>query len=223
MKLKNIFLSLAAMAFFTTAQAQVKIGANPTTIGATSNLEVEATNGNKTIVNKTNGQVTIQDGTQGAGKVLTSDANGAASWNSLESARIPRIVFMGYQTGGLLSMGASTTGAPNSRFNVTPLPGFTGYNATNRAYVIPESGYYRVEVGSFCQGSGTGNIILLLAGVLGVSDVYGVGPGTGGARSFTHTQYYSAGAEVYGHVWYTDPGVGPSCRDSYLVVTRLAL
>ena len=64
------------------SKAQVKMGANPGTIGTNSGLEVEATNGNKTIVNKATGQVTIQDGTQGAGKSLTSDANGGSSWAS---------------------------------------------------------------------------------------------------------------------------------------------
>jgi len=63
------------------SNAQVKVGANPTVIGTNSNLEVEAANGNKTIVNKANGQVTIQDGTQGSGKVLTSDANGGGVGN----------------------------------------------------------------------------------------------------------------------------------------------
>jgi hypothetical protein len=63
--------------------AQVKIGTNPTTIEPNSNLEVEAsTAGRKTKVDKTTGQVTIADGTQGAGKVLTSDAAGGASWQS---------------------------------------------------------------------------------------------------------------------------------------------
>lgn len=60
--------------------AQVKVGSNPQSIGTASNLEVEATNGRKTIVNKNTGQMTVQDGTQGVGKVFTSDANGAASW-----------------------------------------------------------------------------------------------------------------------------------------------
>lgn len=63
------------------AFAQVKIGTNPTTIEPNSNLEVEAsTAGRKTKIDKTTGQVTITDGTEGAGKVLTSDATGGASW-----------------------------------------------------------------------------------------------------------------------------------------------
>ncbi|PQA56092.1 hypothetical protein [Siphonobacter curvatus] len=61
--------------------AQVKVGTNPTTIETNSNLEVEAsTSGRKVKVDKTTGQMTIADGTQGAGKVLGSDANGGASW-----------------------------------------------------------------------------------------------------------------------------------------------
>ncbi|GAB2552922.1 complement C1q domain-containing protein [Spirosoma aerophilum] len=82
-KLHFLLLQLTLMTLVAVehrAFAQVKIGANPTTIGAASNLEVEAANGNKTIVNKTTGQMTVQDGTQGAGKVFTSDATGAASW-----------------------------------------------------------------------------------------------------------------------------------------------
>jgi hypothetical protein len=75
-------LFAAVMLFATSsAFAQVKIGTNPTTIDPANNLEVEAsTAGRKTSVNKTTGQVTIADGTQGAGKILTSDANGGASW-----------------------------------------------------------------------------------------------------------------------------------------------
>ncbi|PQA56093.1 hypothetical protein [Siphonobacter curvatus] len=46
--------------------AQVKVGSNPTTIGSNSNLEVEATNGNKTVVQKDNGNVGIGTATPGA-------------------------------------------------------------------------------------------------------------------------------------------------------------
>lgn len=63
------------------AFSQVKIGTNPTVIDPANNLEVEAsTAGRKTTINKTTGQVTIADGTQGDGKIFTSDANGTGSW-----------------------------------------------------------------------------------------------------------------------------------------------
>lgn len=44
MKLKHIFFTLAAMTFFSTAQAQVKVGANPGTINPSAALEIESTN-----------------------------------------------------------------------------------------------------------------------------------------------------------------------------------
>jgi hypothetical protein len=51
------------------SNAQVKIGTNPTTIEATSNLEVEAsTTGRKVKVDKTTGQVTIADVLRAQGK-----------------------------------------------------------------------------------------------------------------------------------------------------------
>lgn len=63
--------------------AQVKIGTNPTTIESSSNLEVEAsTPGRKMKVDKVTGQVTIADGTEGTGKVLTSDTAGGTSWQN---------------------------------------------------------------------------------------------------------------------------------------------
>ena len=72
------------------AFAQVKIGTNPTTIEPGSHLAVEAsTPGRKVKVDKTTGQLSITDGTEGAGKVLTSDATGGSSWqNPLSGAMI---------------------------------------------------------------------------------------------------------------------------------------
>jgi hypothetical protein len=64
--------------------AQVKIGTNPNTIDVNNNLEIEAaTGGRKVSVNKTTGQLTVKDGTEGATKVLTSDANGNAEWKAV--------------------------------------------------------------------------------------------------------------------------------------------
>ena len=86
--------------------AQVKIGTNPTTIEPNSNLEVEAsTPGRKMKVDKTTGQVSIADGTEGAGKVLTSDAVGGTSWQILRSTAIssvsqPAGIVLDFPTGG---------------------------------------------------------------------------------------------------------------------------
>lgn len=110
---KTFFKTIASIAMITavatTTHAQVKIGTNPTTIGATNNLEVEATNSKKVAVKSDTGQlivgstattvptggtnaaviidngttagaIQIKDGTQGTGKVLTSDENGVGTW-----------------------------------------------------------------------------------------------------------------------------------------------
>jgi len=76
------------MLFGSSVFAQVKIGTNPATIDAANNLEVESTAGNKVSVNKTTGKVTIADGSQGTGKVLTSDANGVATWQASTSSSV---------------------------------------------------------------------------------------------------------------------------------------
>jgi hypothetical protein len=228
---KTIYSALfaAAMLFATTsAFAQVKIGTNPTTIEATSNLEVEAsTAGRKVKVNKTTGQVTIADGTQGAGKVLTSDANGNARWNSTEEIKVPKTMFIGFQAAGeqLVTI-PSQTGEITSRFKVVPLPNYSaGYNAARRAYVIPQAGYYRVEVGTRCTLNGAGTVTLALPGNILVSDNYTAQTaGNTVGKTFMHTQYYAAGAEVYGIVWAVTPATtGVITYNSYMTVTRLEL
>jgi N-acetylglucosamine-6-phosphate deacetylase len=76
--------------------AQVKIGSNPTVINPANNLEVESTDPTKKIsINKTTGKLTIADGSQGDTKILTSDANGVATWQSQSSLAIPVTVFNG--------------------------------------------------------------------------------------------------------------------------------
>lgn len=65
------------------ATAQIKIGANPTTIDPSNSLEVESlTPGNKISINKMTGKLKIADGSQAENRVLTSDANGVATWKS---------------------------------------------------------------------------------------------------------------------------------------------
>lgn len=97
--------------------AQVKIGTNPTSINPANNLEVEAsTTGRKTSIDKTSGQVTIKDGTEGDKKILTSDPNGAASWKAMKLTSITSF--------------AQTT--PGTSFTITPTPG--GSTAAGGSY-----------------------------------------------------------------------------------------
>jgi hypothetical protein len=135
------YLIAACMAVSSVSFAQVKIGTNPTAIEANSNLEVEAsTAGRKVKVDKTSGQVTIADGTQGAGKVLTSDVNGGASWQNgvpCNSAQVRR------------------SAPQNVPINSSELDPFTAliadmetydianaYNVATGVYTVPATGFY---------------------------------------------------------------------------------
>ncbi|GLU56948.1 hypothetical protein [Dyadobacter frigoris] len=130
--------------------AQVKIGTNPTLINAANNLEVEAsTAGRKTSVDKTTGQVTIKDGTEGTGKVLTSDVAGGASWQPFGTptlavqAKVKLQDYSYYPTASRMNFG--TTVFDNS-----------GSILAN-AFIAPSSGVYMVKAGSFMSPLGSGS------------------------------------------------------------------
>ncbi len=84
-------------------QAQVKIGANPTSINSNALLEIEPSTNSKFIVTKDSakvgigtaspvakldviGKVKITDGTEGVGKLFVSNAAGVGSWQDAASA-----------------------------------------------------------------------------------------------------------------------------------------
>ena len=60
-KLKNIAFATALFLAANTAQAQLKVGTNPTTIGATKNFEVEATGSQKVSINATDGRTYVEN------------------------------------------------------------------------------------------------------------------------------------------------------------------
>ncbi|TDE14428.1 hypothetical protein [Dyadobacter psychrotolerans] len=140
-----IMIAAAMVLGSSTAFAQVKIGTNPTTIDATKNLEVEAsTAGRKVSVDKTTGQVTIADGTQGNRKILTSDANGGASW---QPRKITSTNIFEQGTGVGVFLPVSTTGYCNSINCATSL-NLTGTFTTTESVndvVIEVSGSYSVS------------------------------------------------------------------------------
>lgn len=87
--------------------AQVKIGSNPATIGSSSNLEVEATNGKKVIVDKTTGATTVQSLTTAS----ATDSIVTANQGTLDQMSISRLAQILKTTYGL---GSSTTGTTQS-------------------------------------------------------------------------------------------------------------
>ncbi|PAC27664.1 C1q-like domain-containing protein [Flectobacillus sp. BAB-3569] len=134
------FITISTQTF-----AQVKVGSNPTSIGTTSNLEVEASNGNKTIINKATGQVTVIDGTQGVGKVFTSDANGAASWVAPVAPPATTIApFSAVLSTTRQSFTASVAGntAQEVKFDGESFDASNAFTPTTGRFTAPTAGYY---------------------------------------------------------------------------------
>lgn len=207
---KTLLVSAFLLAWAGVVFGQVKIGANPGLIGTNSSLEVEATNGNKFIVDKNNGQVTIQDGTQGTDKVLVSDADGNAGWKSLADVKVPVTVFLGNSTDPML-VTASGAAAVGSRAPIVPAAGYTSnWNTALKAWVVPVAGYYRTEFTSrfSTSATGTGSVIMLLHTKISPSVNEPFTLDSPGTKTLTETAYYNAGDQIYGYMWYSSSVTG---------------
>ncbi|GAB4016841.1 C1q-like domain-containing protein [Spirosoma koreense] len=142
---KTLLATATIVALFSASSsvfAQVKIGTNPTIIGANNNLEVEAsTTGRKTTVDKTTGQVTIADGTQGTGKVFTSDAVGGGSWQNVKLTAFAGAVTQVRQTMTTSSLPSIYTPVVFQAETTDPTNAFTPSTGT---FVAPVTGLYQV-------------------------------------------------------------------------------
>ncbi len=189
---KSFILAAFLFGAASISNAQVKIGANPSTIDTNNALEVEATNGNKTTVNKATGQVTIKDGTQGVDRILTSDANGNASWKTTSEANIPTLMLRAYNPSTL---------QPSGSFYSPPVPllygNLSNYNPANGSYTVPESGFYEHNISLEIQGPsfdklfGITTPIALLDGVL-----RGTGNTYWNARNVSGVKWFEAGEVI---------------------------
>ncbi|WP_229217001.1 hypothetical protein [Dyadobacter luteus] len=150
-----LFFTIFILSF--SSFGQVKIGANPTVIDPANNLEVESsTTGNKISINKTNGKMTVADGSQGAGRILTSDANGVATWTPPAAIRVEETVFVGEQGPDpyVVTGWEGTFNVLKDRIPLAVRPGsLPGYNPATKQYTIQESGYYRVFAGAGIVGT----------------------------------------------------------------------
>jgi hypothetical protein len=225
MKRLIYFFTLALVGLFLlphATHAQVKIGANAKTIGSSSNLEIEAANGKKTIVDKATGQVTIQDGTEGAGKVLTSDGTGKSSWQSLTTQRIPETVWIGEQSGSYTITPFASFNQLKDRISLVPRTGsIPGYSTANKDYTIQTDGYYRIYIGTTMQGTGTtpGSQGILYLHPFGVLQQYqDIGSGTAPTVSTFWEGFMTAGTVVNPYVISAANGGGPGNQN--ITVTR---
>jgi hypothetical protein len=232
---KTIYSALfaAAMLFGTTsAFAQVKIGTNPTTIDPANNLEVEAsTAGRKTSINKTTGQVTIADGTQGAGRILTSDVSGGASWQMPGTLKIDQTVFVGRQSGEyLVTTFGGTFDALKDRIPMTAVAGsLPGYDPATKSYVIQESGNYRVFTGAKMVGTlappQTADVTVRLAPWQVINTYLNISTVVGPVLSVFWEAYIPAGTRVFLYVTSNNGGgtdQNVRVTDGYLSIAKLA-
>lgn len=161
---KSIIAAVLLFGAASASNAQVKVGVNSTNIGANSNLEVEAANGNKTIVDKATGKVTIQDGTQGINRIFSSDANGMASWKLADEVNIARMIVRANNRNVLQPTGGSY---------VPPIPFVDGdastYNSATGEFTAPSDGFYQYNYGLEVIGPG-GTIFTIQISNLDIED-----------------------------------------------------
>ncbi|MHA4737670.1 hypothetical protein [Dyadobacter sp. MSC1_007] len=217
--------------------AQVKIGSNPTTIDPNNNLEVESTDPTKKIsIHKTTGKLTIADGSQGDKKVLTSDANGVATWQSQSELSVPVTAFSGAIVGQAIVPTFTTHDEINQRLPLVPTLGAAGWNATEKRYVVPADGTYSVQVGLSCVST-TGAGVTLWTRIWVTSEDGGplfkgtspLGAGAGDWQSVVYTGKLTAGAGISleGYTMQTDgnPPINPiwtgTCGRAYMTVTKI--
>lgn len=222
---KSLFTALFAGSLFLSSSvfAQVKVGTNPTTINAANNLEVEASGGSKVSVDKTTGKVTIADGSQGAAKILTSDANGVATWQSANNARIPLTVWIGQQSGSYtVPVFINVHDALQDRVPLVPDAGaLAGYDPATKRYTIQESGYYRIHAGAYLAGttsSTTVRFAIALNGQLGPLNDY-AGISTNSPTLSVFWEGYLAAGEVYSILVENFPG-NPSYPSQLIIASK---
>jgi hypothetical protein len=184
--------------------AQVKIGTNPTTIDPNNNLEVEAsTPGRKTAINKTTGQVTITDGTQAAGKVFTSDANGGGSWQTSGTGCASFDAKGDNTTTPVVDIGVFTPVALVAN-NIVYSPS-GAYNNTTGEYTIPADGFYLFHgsVGTYDIPTGhtgarntTIQLVSTSKGLLSYTVSSELDYGVGAWQEVTSANYFTAGDKV---------------------------
>ena len=195
----------AAMIFGTSsAFAQVKIGTNPTAIGASNNLEVEAsTAGRKTSIDKTTGKVTIADGSEGNAKVLTSDANGVATWVNKD------VLCSSFDVNHNSSQVVAINDPSGSTY-VTLIPNTetfdanNSYNSATGEFTIPETGFYNFKgsAGDYILGASvptrnsTIGIFSAARGVLAFSSVQNQPYANGTFNNVFTMNYLLAGDKI---------------------------
>ena len=235
--ISQAFLAAALLLSSSALFAQVKIGTNPTVIDPANNLEVQgSTAGRKVAVDKLTGKVTIADGSEGVGKILTSDANGIATWQTQSSLAIPVTVFSGAITSTATIPAWTAHDLVTQRLPLVPTVGGSGWDASTKRWTTPADGTYSVQVGLSCNST-TGAGVALWTRIWVLSENGGplfkgispMGAPAGDWQSVVYTGKLLAGdgISLEGYTMQTDgnPPVNPvwtgTCNRAYMTVTKI--
>ena len=185
---------LAMLCTTSVLYAQVKVGSSPTTIGTNVNLEVEATNGNKTVIKKDIGDVGIGtaaptnklhvispadplklEGVQnGAGTPLIIDANGVVKKQTLPAPTLRASV----------GLSASYDAALGGTYKPIPFDLVTNndgnFSTSSHLYTVSNAGTYQIS-GVFDSDVKTPN------GVLGLGYIAKINNDLFQLNSFNYT------------------------------------
>ncbi len=216
---------LAAMITSSSLFAQVKVGTNPTTIDPTSNLEVESsTTGNKVSIDKTTGKVTIADGSQGNAKVLTSDANGTATWQAITSQNSPVMISARQTAAQYLPANA------NTQLNFTSVLFDKGanFNLSTDRFTAPSNGYYIISIATSNVANavpngtvyGQNTILYKNGSAYRTGTVNKITGGEGQVSSFTSLVYANAGD--YFTVYVYSNSVASQVTDSWFDTYKIS-
>lgn len=232
---------LAAALFFGSSAvfAQVKIGTNPTTIGTSSNLEIEATNNKKILTDKTTGTLKVENKPLAAtaDSIVTRGTDGElhqiSAQRLLDQQKIPVTIFQGTLIGSQTAPIIVSQNSLDQRINLTPRPGYSAvWDATNKQITLPADGYYHFEAGISCIGSGPGATSVLVTRIwIGAAvspfdfNYAPISTNFGASGSQLWSGNYVAGTKVSMNVYINpingSPGYPASCSAGYFNVTKV--
>ena len=93
-----------------------------------------------------NGKIKMIDGSQASGRVLTSDANGLATWQNLPAVPAPVSVdISGRRFLSSINVPSGPSGINITGWNFIDQSGGNNFNNTTGVYTIPISGFYQIN------------------------------------------------------------------------------
>ena len=160
---------------------------------SSSGLAIKTSGGNVEV----NGKIKMIDGTQAAGKVLTSDAAGLASWQNLPAAPAS-VDFSGRRLLNAITIPHNTTVTITGLDNISQSGG-SNYNSATGVYTIPVAGYYQINASVQWNPMPAANVNIIIAAntVTPLAQAYQVSnPAFGVSTTLSCGRRFTAGETV---------------------------